>query len=44
MRFDHLRDREPHAWERAVHLDKVTALLEPFDGIDVSARQPAAIE
>ncbi len=43
-RFDHLRVTDPTAWRRAVHLDRVAALLEPLAGIEVSDREHAIVE
>ena len=35
---------DPEAWRRAVHLDRVAALLEPLAGLDLSEREHAIIE
>jgi hypothetical protein len=43
-RWDHLRVTDPDAARRAVHLDRVAALLEPLDGIALSDRERAALE
>ena len=43
-RFDHLRTTDPEGGRRAVHLDRVAALLEPLAGLGLSAREHAIIE
>lgn len=43
-RFDHLMTTDPTAWRRAVHLDRVAALLEPLAGVEVSDREHAVVE
>lgn len=43
-RFDHLKSTDPEAWRRAVHLDRVAALLEPLAGLEVSEREYAIVE
>src|SRR3954469_21422743 len=43
-RFDHLHAVDPEGWRRAVHLDRVAALLEPPAGLDLSEREHTIIE
>ncbi|MHA6626259.1 hypothetical protein ACU61A_12560 [Pseudonocardia sichuanensis] len=43
-RFEHLHATDPEAWRRAVHLDRLSAVLEPLDGIELSEREHAAAE
>ena len=43
-RFDRLQAVDPEAWRRAIHLDRVAALLEPLAGTDISEREHAIIE
>jgi hypothetical protein len=43
-RFDHMHAVDPEGWRRAVHLDRVAALLEPLAGLDLSEREHAIIE
>jgi hypothetical protein len=43
-RWEHLRVTDPQGWRRAVHLDRVAALLEPLDGLALSDREHAAVE
>lgn len=43
-RFAHLMTTDPHGWRRAVHLDRVAALLEPLAGVEMSDREHAIIE
>ena len=43
-RFDSLRTTDPEGWRRAVHLDRVSALLEPLAGLDLAERERAVIE
>jgi len=43
-RFDTLRTTDPEGWRRAVHLDRVAALLEPLAGLDLSEREHAIID
>lgn len=40
---EHLHGREPEAWRRAIHLDRVAALLEPLDGIELSECEHAVL-
>jgi hypothetical protein len=35
---------DPEGWRRAVHLDRVAALLEPVAGLKLSEREHAIIE
>ena len=42
-RFDHQRTTDPEGWRRAVHLDRVDALLEPLAGLDLSEREHAVV-
>jgi hypothetical protein len=42
--FDPLRATDPDGWRRAVHLDRMAALLEPLAGIALSAREHAIVE
>ena len=42
-RFNHLRVTDPEGWRRAVHLDRVAALLEPLNGLDLSEREHAIV-
>jgi hypothetical protein len=43
-RFDTLRVTNPEGWQRATHLDRMAALLEPLAGLDLSEREHAIIE
>ncbi len=42
--FDGLASADPHGWRRAVHLDRVAALREPLDGLELSRRESATLE
>jgi hypothetical protein len=42
-RFDSLQLTDPEGWRRAVHLDRMAALLEPLAGLDLSEREHAAV-
>ena len=42
-RFDSLQLTDPEGWRRAVHLDRVAALLEPLAGLSLSEREHAAV-
>jgi hypothetical protein len=42
-RFDSLQRTDPEGWRRAVHLDRVAALLEPLAGLNLSEREHAAV-
>jgi hypothetical protein len=43
-RFDSLRTTDPEAYRRAVHLDRVAALLEPLAGLGLSDLEHAIVE
>lgn len=43
-RFDGLRTTDPAGWRRAVQLDRVAALLEPLEGVELSDREQAVVE
>lgn len=43
-RWEHLHAVDPQGWRRALHLDRVAALLEPLDGLNLSDRERAALE
>ena len=40
-RFDSLQATDPEAWRRAVQLDRLSAILEPIAGIELSDREHA---
>jgi hypothetical protein len=42
-RWDHLQATDPHAWRQAVHLDRLSALLEPLADVELSEREHAAL-
>ena len=42
-RFDHLRGSDPEAWRRAVQLDRLSALMEPLAGVELSEREHAVL-
>ena len=42
-RFAHLHAVDPEGWRRAIHLDRVGALLEPLAGLALSEREHAVV-
>lgn len=44
LRFEHLHATDPDAWRRAIHLDRMTALLEPLAGVTLSDREYAVVQ
>ncbi|MCW2900640.1 MAG: hypothetical protein JWO67_2905 [Streptosporangiaceae bacterium] len=43
-RFENVVTTDPTGWRRAVQLDRIAALLEPLDRIELSDREHAVVE
>lgn len=43
-RFAHLATSDPEAWRRALHLDRVAALVEPLAGLVVTEHEHGVME